>query len=129
MNDVPCSIAVVGSANADLVVPVPRRPLGGETLMGGELQTLPGGKGANQAAAAGQAGGSVAFVGAVGADGNGDLVRASLEAAGVHVGTVSTTDSPTGTAIIMLTPDGENSIVVCPGANHDLTVDEASRAA
>ena len=129
MTNSPVAITVVGSANADLVVQVPRRPLGGETLLGGELQTLPGGKGANQAVAAGKAGGSVAFVGCVGADGNGDLLRASLESSHVRVETLGSTDSPTGTAIITVTPDGENSIVVCPGANHDLTVAEASRSA
>lgn len=115
-------VVVVGSANADLVVSVERRPNSGETLMGGELQTLPGGKGANQAAAAGHAGGRVSFIGCVGNDGHGQLVRSSLERAHVHTEFLLTTETPTGTAIIFLTPDGENSIVVSPGANHALTL-------
>lgn len=121
-------VAVVGSANVDLVTQVPRRPLGGETLIGGNLHTLPGGKGANQAAAAAKAGGQVSFVGCVGADGNGTFLQSSLHEAGVSTEALLTTPSPTGTAIIMLTPDGENSIVVCPGANHDLTPNQAEAA-
>lgn len=114
-------VAVVGSANADLVVAVDRRPSGGETLMGGELSIIPGGKGANQAVAAGLAGAVTSFVGCVGNDGNGEILRASLTRAGVSTRSLHATQSPTGTAIIFLTPDGENSIVVSPGANHDLT--------
>lgn len=122
-------IAVVGSANVDLITQVPRRPLGGETLIGGSLHTLPGGKGANQAAAAAKAGGSVRFVGRVGSDGNGEFLRSALHSAGVVTDALESTDSPTGTAIIMLTPDGENSIVVCPGANHDFSPAQAQSSA
>lgn len=110
-------VVVVGSANADLVVEVPRRPGGGETLIGSELRTLPGGKGANQAAAAARAGADTSFVGCVGKDGNGALLRGQLLAAGVDVTSLEEVDAATGTAIILLTPDGENSIVVSPGAN------------
>ena len=122
-------VVVVGSANADLVVRVPRRPGGGETLLGGDLQLLPGGKGANQAAAAGRCGAAVAFVGCVGDDANGAFLRTQLEAAGVDTAALGATARPTGTAIIFLTPDGENSIVVSPGANHELSVEEAERSA
>ncbi|WP_416444095.1 ribokinase [Leucobacter sp. HNU] len=120
-------VAVVGSANADLVVEVPRRPGGGETLIGGELRTLPGGKGANQAAAAARSGAATAFVGCVGDDGNGAFLRSRLSEAGADVSALASVDAATGTAIILLTPDGENSIVVSPGANHAFDLDAAAR--
>lgn len=115
-------VAVVGSANADLVVDVPRRPGGGETLLGGDLALLPGGKGANQAAAAARCGADVSFVACVGTDANGGFLLSELAGAGVNVEHVRRVDRPTGTAIIFLTPDGENSIVVSPGANQALDV-------
>ena len=120
-------VAVVGSANADLVVEVARRPGGGETLIGGELRTLPGGKGANQAAAAARSGAATAFVGCVGDDGNGAFLRSRLVDAGADVSALASVDAATGTAIILLTPDGENSIVVSPGANHAFDLDAAAR--
>lgn len=116
-------VAVVGSANVDLIVDVPRRPGGGETLLGGDLVTLPGGKGANQAVAAALAGGTVSFIGCVGSDDHGAMLRSSLASAGVDTVAVSTVEEATGTAIIVVTPDGENSIVVSPGANRMLTVE------
>lgn len=115
------TIAVIGSANADLVVQVDRRPAGGETILGSDLVVTPGGKGANQAVAAGLLGGDVRFVGAVGADANGDLLRGSLADAGVDVSRLGTADAATGVALIFVTPDGENSIVVAPGANSTVT--------
>lgn len=122
-------VVVVGSANADLVVQVPRRPGGGETLLGGDLQLLPGGKGANQAAAAGRCGADVAFVGCIGSDANGGFLRAQLAAAGVATSSLVEGTRPSGTAIIFLTPDGENSIVVSPGANHELDIERVERSA
>ncbi|MHA3722292.1 ribokinase [Leucobacter sp. HY1910] len=121
-------VAVVGSANADLVVEVPRRPGGGETLLGGDLALLPGGKGANQAAAAARCGAPVSFVACVGVDANGSFLLEKLEDAGVDVTGVMRAPRPTGTAIIFLTPDGENSIVVSPGANQALDLDALKRA-
>ncbi|MCC6496090.1 MAG: ribokinase [Propionibacteriaceae bacterium] len=112
------SIAVIGSANADLVVHVDRRPEGGETLLGSDLVITPGGKGANQAVAAGLLGAEVRFVGCVGADANGELLRQSLLRAGVGTEALEACDSATGCALIFITPDGENSIVVAPGANN-----------
>ncbi|NUT51013.1 MAG: ribokinase [Saccharothrix sp.] len=114
------TVLVLGSANADLVVPVPRRPAGGETVLGGDTVVLPGGKGANTAVAAARLGAPVAFVGAVGADQYGELLRSSLSSAGVRTDFVRTSARPTGLAYITVTPDGENSIVVAPGANSDL---------
>lgn len=122
-------IVVVGSANADLVIDVEHRPTGGETVLGSDLMTSPGGKGANQAVAAGLLGGDVSFVGCVGRDDSGRLLRDSLARAGVDVSHLREVDAPTGTALILLTPDGENSIVVSPGANRLLKADVADELA
>lgn len=115
------TLLVLGSANADLVVEVGRRPAGGETVLGGDTVVLPGGKGANTAVAAARVGASVALVGAVGGDGYGSLLRESLESSGVDTALVKTSERPTGIAYITVTPDGENSIVVSPGANADVS--------
>lgn len=115
------TLLVLGSANADLVVEVGRRPGGGETVLGGDTVVLPGGKGANTAVAAARVGASVALVGAVGNDGYGSLLRSSLESSGVGSALVKTSERPTGIAYITVTPDGENSIVVSPGANADVS--------
>ncbi|MBW4719455.1 ribokinase [Saccharothrix obliqua] len=115
------TVLVLGSANADLVVAVPRRPGGGETVLGGDTVVMPGGKGANTAAAAGRLGCDVALVGAVGPDQYGRLLRESLAESGVRTDLVRTSDRPTGIAYITVTPDGENSIVVAPGANADVS--------
>lgn len=120
-------VAVVGSANVDLVVEVPRRPGDGETLLGGDLLRLPGGKGANQAVAAARCGARVELTACLGEDADGARLLERLEEAGVGTVGVSTAGRPTGTAIILLTPDGENSIVVSPGANAVLDVDRAER--
>lgn len=113
-------VLVVGSANADLVVAADRRPGGGETVLGGDTVLSPGGKGANTAVAAGRLGADVALLGAVGDDTYGRLLLGSLRAAGVDTGLVRTSDRPTGIAYITVTPDGENSILVSPGANSSL---------
>lgn len=113
-------VLVVGSANADLVVAVDRRPGGGETVLGGDTVLSPGGKGANTAVAAGRLGADVALLGAVGDDPYGRLLLDSLRAAGVDTGLVRTSERPTGIAYITVTPDGENAILVSPGANSSL---------
>ncbi|WP_409464271.1 ribokinase [Amycolatopsis sp. GA6-003] len=119
-------VVVVGSANVDLVVDVPRQPGGGETVLGGDLRRSPGGKGANQAVAAALAGGAeTTFLGAFGTDDGAEFLLASLNKAGVRTDLVSRVDSATGTAFIMVSPDGENSIVVAPGANSRLSLGEA----
>ena len=76
------TIVVIGSANADLIVQVDRRPGGGETVLGSDLVIAAGGKGANQAVAAGLLGAAVEFIGCVGSDTTGQMLRASLDAAG-----------------------------------------------
>ncbi len=111
------TVVILGSANTDLVVEVDRRPEGGETLLGSDLHVFAGGKGANQAAAAARAGAQTRFLGCVGDDSNGAFLRARLGEAGVLLDDLRSGERSTGTALILLTPDGENSIVVSPGAN------------
>jgi ribokinase len=117
------SVTVVGSLNEDVLVTVDRLPGRGETVVGSAVTIAPGGKGANQAAAAGRLGGGVAMVGRVGGDPAGDRQRAALATAGVDVELVrSTPGELTGTATIPVEADGgENLIVVVPGANAALT--------
>lgn len=114
-------IVVVGSANIDLVTRVTRCPKPGESLIGRSFATVTGGKGANQAVAAGRLGAETVFIGCVGNDGFGQLQRESLTAAGVdarHIKTHAT--DPTGTAVILVADEGQNSIVVTPAANYGL---------
>ncbi|MEO7745582.1 MAG: ribokinase [Actinomycetota bacterium] len=119
------SVLVLASLNADLVVAVDTRPAGGETVLGGDLVVHPGGKGANQAAAAALAGATVRVVGRVGDDAYGELLRTALASVGADVTGVTTTPgAATGIALITVTPDGENSIVVASGANAHLTPDD-----
>lgn len=122
-------VVVVGSANADLVIRVERRPGAGETVLGGDVATIPGGKGANQAVAAARvaegSGVAVRFVGRVGDDEHGAMLRASLASSGVDVALLGTADRATGAALILVDPDGDNSIVVSPGANAAVTADDA----
>ncbi|MEY9843753.1 ribokinase [Streptacidiphilus sp. MAP5-3] len=115
-------IAVVGSLNLDLVVPVARHPLPGETVLGGDLAEHPGGKGANQAVAAARLGSAVAMLGRVGADDAGARMRGALEREGVDVTRVEPVDGlSTGRALIAVDElTGENSIIVSPGANNAL---------
>ncbi len=114
-------VVVVGSANADLVLDIDRRPAAGETVLRSDIVVTPGGKGANQAVAAGLLGGRVAFVGCVGDDSHGALLRGSLTRAGVDISELRTVEGASGHAVIMVTPDGENSIIVSPAANRQVT--------
>lgn len=114
-------IVVLGSANMDLVVSTERAPGRGETVTGRTFRTVPGGKGANQALAAARAGGDVRFLGAVGDDEYGHRIRRLLAADGVDVAGLATSKEPTGTAHIIVDGDGDNSIVVVPGANGTVT--------
>ncbi len=125
-------IAVVGSANMDLVVRCVALPSPGETVVGHDFTTNPGGKGANQAVAAGRlsnAGTQVFFVGCIGEDAHGKALIESLTTAGVDVANVKTTNLvPTGTALITVDESGENMIVIDPGANALLDPDHVRRA-
>ena len=120
-------VVVVGSANVDLVLPVQRIPRPGETVLAGAMTRGPGGKGANQAVASARAGARTAMVVALGDDEGGALLRAALE--GVDLTLATTSEAPTGTAIITVEESGENSIVVAPGANGELTLSADAAAA
>jgi len=121
-------LLVVGSANADLVVGVDRRPGPGETVLGSDLVVHPGGKGANQAVAAARLGARTALLARVGDDAHGLLLRASQQEAGVDTGGVLVGGAPTGVALITVDPSGDNSIVVSPGANARLTPEDIRAA-
>lgn len=111
-------VVVVGSANLDIVVPVPHHPVTGETILGGDHQQIPGGKGANQAIAAARLGRSTGFIGRVGDDSSGGVLRTALVDAGVDVNELLvSTDRPSGLALISVDESGDNAIVVSPGAN------------
>ncbi len=118
------SVVVIGSLNMDFVVSVARLPAPGETVLGNGFRMIPGGKGANQACAAGRLGGAavdVRMIGRVGYDVFADHLKASLAAAGVDVSAVhGSRAQPTGVALIWVDRTGQNSIVVASGANHDL---------
>ena len=114
----PGTIAVLGSANLDIVIPVPHHPVTGETVMGGDHALVPGGKGANQAVAAARLGADVSFVGRLGSDDAGATLRESLEAAGVDTTFLrDDAGAPSGIALIGVDEAGDNAIVVSPGAN------------
>jgi ribokinase len=113
-------IIVIGSANMDVVASVEHLPRAGETVAGSDFALFPGGKGANQACAAARLGGAVTFVAQVGSDPFGFALIDSLREAGVDVQQVGTASRPTGCASIYVLPDGENSIVISPGANATL---------
>lgn len=117
-------IAVVGSINIDYVAQVAALPVPGETVSGGEIQVVPGGKGANQAVAAAKLGAAVSMVSAVGDDAAGQIALDSLAAAGVDTsGVRRAAGLATGTALIMVDAPGENMIAVCDGANHAVRVE------
>ncbi|MFF4182720.1 ribokinase [Streptomyces sp. NPDC001691] len=121
-------LLVVGSANADLVIGVDRRPAPGETVLGTDLAVHPGGKGANQAVAAARLGARTVLLAKVGDDDHGRLLLTSLRAAGVGTVGVLVDKTPTGVALITVDPSGDNSIVVSPGANARLTPDDVRAA-
>ncbi|GAA4395476.1 PfkB family carbohydrate kinase [Tsukamurella soli] len=123
------TVAVLGSINLDAVTVCERFPTAGETVIGRSVTFSRGGKGANQAAAAARAGATVTFIGAVGDDGAGERVLAPLVAAGVDIARVRRVPGPTGFACVTVDGAGENTIVVVPGANAAVTLDDGDCAA
>lgn len=123
-------ITVVGSINMDLVVGTERFPKQGETVLGNLYTTVPGGKGANQAVAAARLGGKVGMIGAVGTDPFGDDLASNLKNEGINTGGIKRVEGPSGIANILLS-EGDNRIIVVPGANHELKpqdIDTCKRA-
>lgn len=122
-------IIVVGSLNMDLVVRTPNMPAPGETVLGSDFQTIPGGKGANQAVGVARLGAKVSMVGRVGADAFGETLRANLQEDGIDTTHVLTDmETPSGVALITLEEAGQNSIVVASGANMHLTPEDVAAA-
>ena len=121
-------VDVVGGVNLDLVVETAALPVAGETVVGGELRRFGGGKGANQAVAAARMGVEAAFVGRVGADEFGRSLLDGLRREGVEVAGVVCDEGASGTALITVAADGGNTIVVAPGANARLSVDDVEAA-
>jgi len=117
-------ILVVGSLNADLVVRAPRFPQPGETISGEDLQVIAGGKGANQAVAAARLGSSVSMLGRVGKDSFGDLLVDNLKSNHVDAQLVQRDDASTGTAIIIVDSNGQNSIILSAGANGKVSAED-----
>ncbi len=118
-------ILVVGSINMDLVVRVPHSPKPGETVLGGDFETFPGGKGANQAVAAARMGGEVTMVGRVGNDDFGNtLIQGLVEDKIKTTHVIKDSKARTGVAMISVAADGENMIVVASGANANVSVED-----
>jgi len=118
------SIVVLGSVNLDIVASADRLPVAGETVTGARLARFPGGKGANQALAARRLGANVALAACVGRDPEADAALALLREAGVDLAACRIHSSaPTGIALIAVGAGGENQIIVAPGANRELDVD------
>lgn len=125
MSETFAGVAVVGSANLDLVVEVSRPPRVGETLLGRAGGRFPGGKGLNQAVAAARTGASTRFCGVVGADEAGAVLETALTEAGVDAVLRRSASAPTGVAHVLAFDDGDNSILVAAGANGKLTPEDA----
>ena len=110
-------IVVIGSLNMDLVATAPRIPVVGETILGDNYFAQPGGKGANQAYAAARLGGNTAMIGCVGNDDFGRHMRNNLAAAGCDISQIHVEHAASGVALIFVSANGHNCIVVVPGAN------------
>ncbi|WP_410874997.1 ribokinase [Nocardia sp. A7] len=115
------TVVVLGSVNMDLVTTTARRPAPGETVLGSEFATVPGGKGANQAIAAARSGARVRFLGAIGDDAFGTELAATLSEAGVDTTLLRRVDGASGIATIVVDDTGENNIIVVAGANGRVT--------
>jgi ribokinase len=122
-------ITVVGSINVDLVINSDRMPLSGETIEGGGFQVISGGKGANQAVAVSRQGTATSFIGCTGDDDFGNSQKANLSDEKINTDLVSQVKGEsTGVAVIIVEPDGNNRIILSPGANHKLTPDDIKDA-
>jgi len=118
------TVIVFGSINTDLTLGVGHLPLPGETVLTAGYQTVPGGKGCNQAVAAARLGAAVRMVGAVGEDAMAAVPLAAMRDAGVDTRGVRVCAEPTGIAAVMVAADGENAIVVASGANRTVRAEQ-----
>ncbi|BDR53345.1 ribokinase [Bombiscardovia nodaiensis] len=116
------SVVIFGSMNADYTVTTQRLPAGGETVVGGPLTILPGGKSSNQAAAVARLGAKATMLGKLGTDANGDFLEQELANAGVDTSAIARWDGPSGATVITVDAKGENTIVISAGANEHADV-------
>lgn len=122
-------LCVLGSVYMDLVMRTERFPHPGETLRGGDFRTYAGGKGADQAVAAARLGADIDLIGCIGDDAWGAEIRANLVAEGVGVDALQTlAEVPTGVGVIAVVPEGQNAIVLAPGANDCVEREHVERA-
>lgn len=127
-NRIQNTILVIGSLNMDLTAEVDHIPVVGETILSSSFATVPGGKGANQACAVGRIAGGCGFIGAVGNDGYGKILQESLQNFRVDTrGLTTKSNEASGMAVVMVNKEGNNSIVVIPGANAALTPEDIDR--
>ncbi|MFW5985778.1 MAG: ribokinase [Halanaerobiales bacterium] len=123
------SILVIGSINMDLVLETSRIPQGGESLMGEKYHYLPGGKGSNQAVALSRLGAKTSFLGKIGDDTQGRKLKTGLEKEGINTSYLKVTEEgKTGLAVILLENNGQNRIIVYPGANMKLKSEDLETA-
>ena len=121
-------VLVIGSLNVDMVTNVDHTPVAGETILGDKLDLIPGGKGANQACAAGRLGADVTMLGALGDDQYATISKKSLIDSGIDVSyLIQKKHTGTGVALITVDKEGDNSIVVIPGANAQLSKEDIDR--
>lgn len=126
----PPRIVVIGSINMDVVIHAERMPREGETIIGSNLRFFPGGKGANQAVAASRLGAETFMVGRVGKDSFGEVVRSQLLDNNINCDRVAVDENAaTGTALIVINPKGNNSILVAPGASQNVSRNDVDAAA
>ncbi|MDY3964220.1 MAG: ribokinase [Candidatus Cryptobacteroides sp.] len=121
-------ILVIGSCNTDMVVRAERLPAPGETILGGTFIMNPGGKGANQAIAASRLGAEVTFISKIGYDLFGLQALEIYRSEKINTDYIFTHQGPSGVALISVDSDGENSIIVAPGANYTMTKSEIDKA-
>lgn len=121
-------LTVLGSINVDHIIQVPHFPQPGETISGENYHTVFGGKGANQAVAAARSGADVTFIACIGDDDIGQKMKNSFKEQGINVETITTIpQKSTGIAMIQIDNNGENSIVISPGANSHLTIETVEK--
>ena len=122
-------LLVVGSINMDIVMDIDKSPIAGETILGQNYSYIPGGKGANQAVAAARLGVDVTFCGRVGNDSNGDILVENLKANNINTNYIlKDNNSATGLASIQVEANGQNRIIVFPGANYSITTEDIDKA-
>ncbi len=123
-------IVVIGSINMDIVIHAQRMPREGETVIGSDLRFFPGGKGANQAVAAARLGAETHMVGRVGKDSFGETLKSQLVGNGVNCDHIIVDEkAASGTALIVINPGGNNSILVAPGASQNILPKDVDAAA